>query len=220
MQDRLSLAHKIRKPRAPAAGSPPLLLMLHGLGGNEEDLLGFADELDPRYFVVSARAPHPMGGNAYAWFRVDFTRGGPVIDRSQAEAGRLAVLGFIDELVAAYGVDAGRVHLLGFSQGAMMGFSAVLTEPGKVAALAAMSGRILDDIPGRIASPELLEGLPVFISHGTEDEIVPIREGRSAKELLTRLRADLDYHEYPMGHGIGAESRVDLAAWLGRRLGV
>jgi phospholipase/carboxylesterase len=77
--------------------------------------------LDPRFFVVSARAPIEIMMGGYAWFNIEFTaEGGIVPDLDQAEASRLLLVQFVDELVEAYGVDRRYVYLMGFSQGAMM----------------------------------------------------------------------------------------------------
>jgi phospholipase/carboxylesterase len=219
MQKTLSLVHAIREPSVAVAGPPPLLLLLHGLGGDERNLLGLAPELDGRFFCASARAPYAMGGDAYAWFGVQFSADGPVIRAEEAESSRLALLRFIDELVAAYGVDARGVFLMGFSQGAIMSLGAALTVPEKIAGVVAMSGRILPEILPRIAPADRLKGLRVLIAHGTGDPVLPIEHGRAAKEVLSRLPLELSYHEYPMGHEISDESLGDIALWLGDRVG-
>jgi len=80
-----SLEHLVREPPEKANGAPPLLLLLHGVGSNEWDLMGLALHLDRRFFVVSARAPMPLGPDAYAWFRVEFTPDGPMIEPGEVE---------------------------------------------------------------------------------------------------------------------------------------
>jgi phospholipase/carboxylesterase len=214
MEKALSLVHVIREPSVPDGDSPPLLLLLHGLGSNEGDLIGLASELDGRFFSVSARAPYAMGGDSFAWFGVQFGPGEPVIQAEEAERSRLALLRFIDELVAAYGLDAARVYLLGFSQGAIMGLGLALTAPEEVAGVVAMSGRILPGILPLMAAPDRLRGLPIFIAHGKGDSVLPIAHGRAAREVLSRLPVHLDYREYEMGHEISDGSLGDIAGWL------
>jgi len=213
----LSLEHIIRESLA-RSEKPPLLLLLHGVGSNEEDLFGLADHLDERFFIISARGPYTLGYGAYAWFHVQFTADGPVIQPEEAEKSRLALLGFIDEAVEAYGLDPEKVYLMGFSQGAIMSMSLALTAPEKLAGVVAMSGRTLPEILPRISPPEKLKGFPIFVVHGTADQILPINYGRDTRDILSRLPVDLTYREYPMAHHVSAESLADIAGWLKDRL--
>src|SRR5215212_5224819 len=205
----LSLTHLIREPtwEMAAGPAPPLLLLLHGVGSNERDLMGLAPWLDGRFFVASAQAPITLGYDAYGWFRFEFTPNGPVVmDPAEAESSFRLILRFMDELIEAYGVDPNRTYLVGFSQGAIMGLSVALTHPAKVAGMAAMSGRFPDAIRPQIAPPEELEGLPILLQHGTEDPVLPIQYGRAARETLDHLPVRLDYREYLMGHHVTQES--------------
>jgi phospholipase/carboxylesterase len=178
-----------------------------------------APYLDPRFYIVSARAPNTLAPGSYAWFHVQFTPQGPVINPEEAERSRLGLLGFIDELVETYGVDPARVYVMGFSQGAIMGLSLGLTRLDTLAGLVAHSGRILPEIRPIMAPPDALRGLPVLVAHGTADAVLPIHHGRASRELLSTLPVDLTYREYPIGHEISAESLGDTAAWLSERLG-
>jgi phospholipase/carboxylesterase len=215
----LSLQHRIKEPSIPTKASPPLLLLLHGLGGDEGSLFFLASKLDPRFFFASVRAPYELGESSYAWFHVEFAPTGAAIRSDEAESSRVLLLGFIDELAQAYGTDPRRVYLLGFSQGAMVSLCAALSCPEKVAGLVAASGRILPELLPGIASPDRLEGLPIFVSHGIRDEVVPIHHGRAIRDRLARSPVDLSYREYDMKHEIRQECIADMSAWLSSRLG-
>ena len=215
----LSLVHSIREPGNRQEGAPPpLLLLLHGLGSHEGDLMPLADYLDQRFFVVSARAPLTLQTGAYAWFSVEFTPNGLLVDAEEAEQSRIRLLGFIDELVSAYPVDARRVYLMGFSQGAIMSLSVALTRPDKTAGIVAMSGRLPTEALPDVAETEKLAGLPILAVHGTFDSVLPIQYGRGIQEQLSRLPVALTYREYPMDHEVTPESLSDIAAWLAERL--
>lgn len=213
----LSLTHLVRAPGAPSE-APPLLLLLHGVGSNEQDLFTLAPQLDERFLVLSARAPNTRGPGSYAWFDVQFTPQGPVINPEQAEASRRLLLRFIGEAVAAYGADPRRVYLMGFSQGAIMSASVALSEPEAVAGAVLMSGRILPEIRPLLATPERLRGLPILVAHGTGDTVLPIHHGRASRALLAGLPVELSYHEYAMGHEVRPESLAAIQTWLGARL--
>src|SRR5690242_20263313 len=126
----LSLTHLFQPPRQPADGSPPLLILLHGYGSNERDLVGLAPYLDRRFQIVSARAPHFLMPDGYAWFELGWTAANDItINFQQAEQSRVLLTNFVAEALTAYGGDPGRVYLLGFSQGAIMSASVALTAP-------------------------------------------------------------------------------------------
>jgi len=213
----LPLVHLVRQPTS-EAGTPPLLLLLHGIGSNEHDLYGLAPFLDERFLIISVRAPNILGPGSYAWFEADFTPQGPVINPEQAEASRKTLITFLNEAVTAYGADPRQVYLMGFSQGAIMSASVALTTPGLVAGVVLMSGRILPEIQSLIAPHEDLEGLPFLVVHGTVDLVLPITYGRASRELLSSLPVELTYHEYPMGHEVNQESLSDVTAWLSQQL--
>ncbi len=213
----LALVHLVRQPII-EAGTPPLLLLLHGIGSNEQDLYGLAPFLDKRFLIISVRAPNTLGPGSYAWFEADFTPQGPVINPEQAEASRITLITFLKEAVTAYGADPEQVYLMGFSQGAIMSASVALTHPELVAGVVLMSGRILPEIQPLIASHEELTGLPFLVVHGTADMVLPVSHGRASRQLLSSLPVELTYHEYPMGHEVGQESLYDVTIWLSARL--
>jgi phospholipase/carboxylesterase len=213
----LPLVHLVRQP-AIEAGTPPLLLLLHGIGSNEHDLYGLAPFLDQRFLIISVRAPNTLGPGSYAWFDADFTPRGPVINPEQAEASRKTLITLLHEATTAYGADPERVYLMGFSQGAIMSASVALTQPELVAGAVLMSGRILPEILPLIASNEELTGLPFLVVHGTADMVLPISHGRASREFLSSLPVELTYHEYPMGHEVSQESLADVTTWLTEQL--
>ena len=213
----LSLKHLVREPRVRADGggdAPPLLLLLHGVGSNEEDLFGLAPYLDERFLVVSARAPVVLGPGSFGWFRIDFTPEGMVADVAQAKRSLEQLPAFIDELVGEYGADARRVFLAGFSQGAMMSMALLLTSPASVAGVAAMSGRLPAQVLGHEPDRAALEGKPVLVTHGLYDPVLPVEGARAARGYFEALPVRLTYREYPMAHEVSMESLRDVSAWL------
>lgn len=213
----LPLVHLVRQPII-KDGAPPLLLLLHGIGSNEHDLYGLAPFLDKRFLIISVRAPNTLGPGSYAWFEVDFTQQGPIINMEQAEASLKTLITFLTEAITVYGADPKQVYLMGFSQGAIMSASVALIQPELVAGVVLMSGRIPSEIRPLIASNEKLSGLPFLVVHGTADRVLPITYGRATRELLSSLPVDLTYHEYPMGHQVSQESLSEVTTWLTKQL--
>src|SRR5215831_2645039 len=168
----LSLVHLARPPRAQSEGKPPLLLQLHGVGSNERDLFSFAEVLDPRFLVLSLRAPLVRGPDSFAWFNVEFLPTGFKIDPEQLRASRDAIVQFIGEAVEAYEADPERAYLLGFSQGAIMSLTTALSNPAPIAGIVPLSGRIPPEAQPWIAPKEKLAGLPILMIHGTRDAVI------------------------------------------------
>lgn len=214
----LSLSHLIREPKT-STPNPPLVLLLHGVGSNEHDLFSLAPFLDDRFFVASARAPITLTPRSYAWFHVEFAPNNRfIINPKDAEDSRVLLLKFIDELVEAYQLDAKRVYLMGFSQGAIISQSIALTRPEKIAGVVAMSGRILPEVLPLQAKPEAFDRLPVMVVHGLNDQVLNISHGRNARDIWSKLPVELSYHEYSMGHEVSQQSLSDIAAWLKTRM--
>ena len=210
--------HLVREPAQATSSRPPLLLLLHGVGSHESDLMSLAPYLDGRFLVISARAPLTLGPGAFGWYRVQFTPDGPTNDPAESARGWQAAADFIGEAVAAYDLDPSRVYLMGFSQGAIMSLSVALTQPEVVAGAVIMSGRLLPEAAAQAAPPERLAGKPFLVVHGTYDTVLPIAMGREIRDTLARLPVALTYREYPMGHQISQESLSDITAWLRERL--
>jgi phospholipase/carboxylesterase len=198
-------------------GAPgPALVLLHGRGADEYDLLGLADWLDPRLTVISVRAPFPLGPG-YHWY--DLVQIGAAEPVSYAAA-RTRLTAWLDALVPAHGLDPARVYLLGFSQGAVMAAGLLLDPAGlavRPAGAVLLSGYLpLDQHPPVAA--DALAGVPVFVGHGRQDPLIPVEFGRHARDTLTGFGATVTYREYPIPHTIGETELADIAAWLTARL--
>ena len=199
-----------RAPRKPGPGKPPLLVLLHGFGADEKDLLPMVARLDPRLAIASPRAPIRIREGSYSWMN-----GNTEADLDEA---RRTVLECIEQIVAAGHADAGRVYVAGFSQGAMLALALALTEPQKIAGAAVMSGRLAAAIRERHAPPDLLRGFPILVTHGTEDRQIPIRSARDIRQALAPLSINLEYHEFDIGHAISDDAVRVLDLWLRRQL--
>ncbi|NNF00204.1 MAG: alpha/beta hydrolase [Pyrinomonadaceae bacterium] len=211
--------YRSKEPTQTSGEKPPLLILLHGIGADENDLFGLAPFLDERFFIVSAQAPYQLPYGGYAWFELFIEPGNVSFNAEQFLESRSKIPTFVDELIREHDLDASRVFLCGFSQGAMMALSSVLTVPEKYAGLVAMSGRAATEMLPPEENFEGLKDFPIFVSHGVYDPVLPIDNGRATKEILSRLPVDLEYKEYPMGHEISQESLGDVREWFSKRLG-
>ena len=197
-------------PRKPAPGKPPLLVLLHGFGANEQDLLAIAARLDSRLAVASFRAPYEIRPGSYSWMN------GNTADEL-ARARRLVIEG-IDQVAEARGADRHRVYLAGFSQGAMLTLAIALMEPEKIAGAAVLSGRLAATVRDSHATPERLRGFPILVTHGTDDQQIPIRSAHDIRKALKPMGVSLEYHDFESGHYLSDVNVDVLNQWLKRRL--
>jgi phospholipase/carboxylesterase len=209
-----SLIHKLIQPKSNQSPPYPTLILLHGRGTNEDDLLGLVPYLDPRLFVLSVRAPFAFPYGGWTWYDIQEV-GSP--DPQQFNESYNRLVQFLDDAKRQYPIDAQQVFLLGFSMGTVMSFALSLTKPDEIAGVVAHSGYV----PEQTDLDFVWDRLPqtgFFIAHGEYDPIIPVHFGRRAKELLVAANADVTYREYPIAHQISEESLSDLTEWLTQRL--
>jgi len=211
----LSLFHLVREPKV-KQDKNPLLLLLHGYGSNEEDLFSFAAQLPEDYYIVSARAPYPLPPYGNAWYAINFDADmNKFSDEVQAVESRDLIAKFIDEVIDAYPIDKEKVTLIGFSQGAILSYAVALTYPEKIQRVLALSGYLNLDIIDKDFSKNNISKLRFFISHGVVDQVIPVDWARKAPEFLKSLGLEVEYHEYPVGHGVAPQNFYALLKWLG-----
>ena len=209
------LAHRVR----PAAGEPEgALVLLHGRGTSEEDMVPLLDELDPdrRLAGLAPRGPlelPPGGAHWYSVRRVGF----PEPDTFLPTYERLG--GWFDALPEALGVPVGRTVLGGFSQGAVMAYALGLGEGRpRPAALMALSG-FMPTVEGFALDLDGLDGYPVAIGHGSFDPVIEIGHGRAARERLEEAGADVLWRESPVQHTLDEDVLPDLGRFVADALG-
>lgn len=211
------LEHLIAPPRTDSE-SYALLVLLHGRGADAHDLLPLANELGSAdLLVVSPQAPYALPGPfgmGYAWYDMHDI-GDP--DPLTFEPSLTRLREFLDAVVAGYPVDAQRVVLLGFSQGAVMSLATASTDPRRLAGVVALSGYLPESV--ECAEGGSLDDLPIFIGHGNADPLIPATEGHHARDILIAKGADVTYREYSVAHRIAPAELDDIREWLSDRLG-
>ncbi len=207
----MSLIHLER----PAAGDPAGLLILHhGRGADERDLLGLADVLDPerRLHVVTPRGPLALPGwPGYHWYTVP--RVGYPDPRTFHDAyDKLAA--FHDETWERTGIAPDRTVLGGFSMGSVMSYALGLAGDRPVpAGILAFSG-FIPTVEGWRPDLASRRQLPVFITHGRHDPIMDLAFARRARELLDSAGLPVEYHESDAAHNIDPARIPGAARWL------
>ncbi|MEM8965974.1 MAG: alpha/beta fold hydrolase [Bacteroidota bacterium] len=213
----MSLHYVSQKPRV-ASKNPPLMILLHGLGSNEQDLFSFAPLLDPRYLIISVRAPLSYGYGGYAWFNIDFSKGIPQPNIEEVQQAQQQFSGFLDEIMQEFQPNVGHVYLVGFSQGAIMSYATAFTYPKKISGLVAMSGYILQETTPSDGITSAHHDLKIFATHGTQDPVLPFFLGRSAADYLQQHQFSYEFKEYAMAHEVNQACFSDVKNWLDQRV--
>ena len=200
------------------------IIVLHGLGASGHDFEPFATEIDltavgPVRWVFPHAPQMPVSINGGyvmpAWYDIR-------ADRSdEDERGLRQSQALVEGLLAreqARGVPAERTVLAGFSQGCAMALLTGLRYSQRLAGVAGMSGYL--PLAGQLATDlsEANAQVPVWLAHGTHDEMVSLARAEASRSVLQSLGYGVDWHTYPMGHSVCMEEVADLRHWLLRVL--
>ncbi len=198
-------------------GRGPLVLLLHGFGAPGDDLVSLADALEvptgTRFIFPEGPLSLSFGPrDARAWWLIDMARiavdqaAGRVRDLSQDIPKGLApvratMLAFLKAVEQQFGADPRTTILGGFSQGAMLSCDLMLRTTQPYAGLIQLSGTLLAT---QEWAPLLQKrkGLPVFQSHGMQDEILPHAGAEALRDTLTRAGLSVEWHSFRGGHEI------------------
>jgi len=209
-----SLQHSVFLPTN-TSGKIPTVVAFHGRGADEDDLANLLLALElPNVILITPRAPFPFEYGGYAWYKV----GEEGVPESATFTASLNLLQkFMDEIKSGYPINPERMMLLGFSQGTAMAYALGLLHPSSFQGIAALSGYIplKSGLPLQLTK---LNGFLIFISHGSNDMVIPVRFGREAAEIFNHAGAELTYREYPIGHEVSEATVRDLREWLMKTL--
>jgi phospholipase/carboxylesterase len=206
------------------------LIVLHGLGADGSDFVPIAQELDlgavgPVRFVFPSAPVRPVtingGYRMRAWYDIHPPSADPALPRPEDAAGLRAsqdlVQGLIEREIAR-GVPAGRIVLMGFSQGCAMTLMTGLRAPQRLAGLVGLSGYLPLAATTAAERGDANRDVPIFLAHGEHDLMVTFDRATASRDALMALGYRIEWHSYPMEHSVCAEEVDDLNAWLLRLL--
>ncbi|MCF6297355.1 MAG: phospholipase [Flavobacteriaceae bacterium] len=218
---KLSLEYLIRNPKVDIE-NPPLLILLHGYGSNEQDLFSFAEELPKEILIISVRAPLSMGleTESYAWYTIHFdsTDSSKFSDIPEAKDALHKIGIFIDEIIQEYKVNTNNIFLLGFSQGTILSTAFALNNPDKIHHVIALSGYVNQELLNKDIGISNFYNLDFFVSHGSVDQVIPVEWARKTPNFLNNLGIKNSYQEYPVGHGVAPQNFHALNEWIKERI--
>ncbi len=198
-----------RQPEGP--GPHPIFLLLHGWTGDENSMWIFSSRLPDQGLLIAPRGIFTAPSGGYGWHPHQ-PGVSPLIDDYRPAIARLR-----DLLSTKYfpSADFSRLNLVGFSQGAALAFTFLLTQPGQIQSVAGLSG-YLPAGASELDTRQLIRNKPVFISHGVQDQLVPIARAREAVETFMGLGASVTYCEDEVGHKLSASCFRELEAFYSK----
>jgi phospholipase/carboxylesterase len=199
------------------------IIILHGLGADGNDFVPIAQELDldalgPVRFIFPHAPVMPVTINGGYRMRAWYDILGSEMQGREDEAGlrqsRDAVEALLVREEQERGIAAGRIVLAGFSQGCAMALLAGLRHGQRLAGIAGLSGYLPLAKTAAAERSAANNGTPIFLAHGTHDDIVLPERGEATRDALLALGYAPEWHSYPMGHSVCMEEIADLNAWL------
>jgi predicted esterase len=197
--------HRFDPAEEPGA---PTLLLLHGTGGDENDLLPLGRMLDERAALLSPRGKVLENGMPRFFRRLSMG----VFDEEDLVNRTHELASFVEEAASEYSLDPKRLFAVGFSNGANIAASLLLLHPGLLAGavlLRAMTPFELETLPD-------LSGTPVYLAAGRSDQMIPAESTERLAELLRKAGAEVTLDWQPGGHGIGRAEVEAARDWLAR----
>ncbi|WP_017586599.1 alpha/beta hydrolase [Nocardiopsis ganjiahuensis] len=193
-----------------AVPDAPTVLLLHGTGADEHDLLPLGRALAPGAALLSPRGKVSENG-MNRWFRR--VREG-VYDVEDLIARTEELAGFLKVATAAYGLDPERIVVSGFSNGANTGAALLLLRPGLLAGAALFAGGA--PLQDREPDPVDLSGTRVFLGNGVADPIITVDQARLLAAQLGERGADVQTREHPGGHQLPPDVLAGARDWFDR----
>lgn len=197
------------------------VIWLHGLGASGHDFEPLIPELGLLERGVRFVLPHApeqavtINGGAVmpAWYDIRQ----PDIGAAPDTAGIRESVDYLQRLVNAeirHGLPSGAVLVAGFSQGGVIALHAGLTHPEPLGGVLALSTYLA--LPEALSRemPPACRAVPVFLAHGTADPVVPFALAEAARERLTALGCEVDFHAYPVPHTVSQDEVTDIRDWL------
>jgi phospholipase/carboxylesterase len=199
-----------RKAKHDGAGRPPLVVLLHGRGADENDLFELAPAIDPSFAVASVRAPIALAEGGFTWSESSTPGRYLAASLRRSIAAMQAWFDALDDGRP----DPQRTYLLGFSAGMAMASALIIDEPARYAGGILLSGTLPFETDLSITKNRLAD-VDIFSGHGTFDTVIPgdLVE-RTATYLRERSGARLTERTYPIAHAISDAEIADISRWL------
>ncbi|GEK35003.1 alpha/beta hydrolase [Kurthia sibirica] len=192
----------------------PAVFLLHGMGSNEKDLPGLLNNLHEPCHIFSLQGPI-IQAPGYAFFTIE-EFGKP--DRLVFDKIVLHIKAFIEEAIEEYAIDSTKIFLLGFSQGAILTQTlSLILGSDKLAGAVVLSGYLPQHVKDEYGK-ESVAGLPMLITHGKMDYVLPLQWGENSRDFFKHQKALVNYMEFDDGHGVTQAVQTEIIRFLSHHM--
>lgn len=188
-----------------------ILLLVHGWTGDENSMTIFSRNLPPEFWIISPRAPFKAMPQGFSW-RAPAPQGTwPTLElfRSSVDA----LIDLVGKLADANGIESSVFDAGGFSQGGALCCALGVLYPHRLRKLGILSGFAPGGVE-QILIPGMLQGMRIFMAHGTLDEMVPLDMAHHTRNMLINAGADVTYCESQIGHKLSADCLKSFKTFL------
>lgn len=202
-----------------------VIIWMHGLGADGNDFVPVVPQFTIPNLPIKFIFPHankiPVTINGGMVMRAWYDILAMDIDRHVDEKGILKSVEQIHELIdeqIKLGFKHNQIILAGFSQGSAMSIQVSTQYPSKIAGIIALSGYL--PIPEAIKNShnKTNRQTPIFMGHGTEDPVVPYSLGKSSRDTLLKAGYKIEWHQYPIQHGVSLDEIIDIKQWIEKNI--
>ena len=203
------------------------VIWLHGLGADGSDFepivpyLGLNSSVAVRFIFPNApQIPVTCNGGYVmpAWYDIiTLAADSREIDEAGLLASRDAIVALINR-EKARGIPANHIFVAGFSQGGAVAYLTGLSNAETLAGIIALSTYMPSPTQVEQSATAMSLATPLFIAHGTHDDVVSLKLGEIARDTVARLGSDFDWHTYPMGHEVCLPEIQAIGAWINARI--
>ncbi|MGE4444272.1 MAG: alpha/beta hydrolase [Candidatus Altimarinota bacterium] len=191
-----------------------IIVMLHGVGSNKEDLFGLESHFGEDYHIFSLNGLFDLGNKRHAWYHLNYTNVGPKYNPEEVGESYEYIRDFLAYIVETYQLKNENIFLLGFSQGAIMSHYFLGKSPEYIGGIIALSGRYTDEIKKLEISPEKYSNKKVFIAHGTLDTVISVDDAYLLKAYIQKMSISPTFFIYQMPHTIIQEEITEVLTFL------
>jgi phospholipase/carboxylesterase len=212
----ITFNHWTLRVRQSTIENPKVLVMIHGITGDESSMWVFGRKFSTSYLILAPRAPFPAQPSGYSWRDVDkyplqSDFGYPAVHMLKSSADDLIQL--IDQYTTSLKIEAQRFDVVGFSQGGAMVNVLGMTYPHRINKMAVLAAFVPSGLDEYIQNKSLT-GKNVFVAHGTKDETVSIERAHASIDMLRQAGANVNFVEDEVGHKLGANGMKALEEYL------
>lgn len=212
LPEEMVLEHIVQMPQS-SSRNLPLLVLMHGLGSEEKDLVFLGNLFKKDWLVVNVRAPYTHTNGKYRWYELDRSKQ-PIHNVEEAGNSLQLIETLIQQLIKKYDVDTNRIVVGGFSQGGIMSYSMGLSNPDLIKGVAVFSGVLTEDLHEDFINENDQIDLNVFISHGSKDPVLPFPKAKMTKPLLEEKGCTVTFVPDEVIHTISQKHVQGFLAWM------